>query len=343
MSTVLVTGATGRLGANLVRALVNDGHDVRSFVMPGDKLEYKLEGLDSRICHGNLTDRESIRKACDGVDQIVHCGAVMEQRPQGMDDVGHFDVNTRGTALLLDAARENQAERFVYMSSTATFDVFNTPLDEMPIRDDSPQRPSSFYGMTKTAAERLVWGYHYQYGLPTVILRPNYIMACEQAAQSWRVGSVIAVLKDLGPNSKYALHVPGVENPAAPVEALGVDPDTPCIPRGPDGKSWQWHVVDVRDVIQAILAAVEKSEAVGESFNIAGPLPMDFEIAARHVAEKLGVEPVDVTIPNQWRFWFDLSRTKKLLGYQPEYDIRRMIHDAFAYLDGKDIGVLPAV
>ena len=342
MKPVLVTGATGRLGANLVRALIGKGRAVRSLVMPGDKLERKLSGLGTEIVHGDLLDRESILTVCEGVEAIIHCAAVMASRSPGMSDTGQFDVNTRGTLLLLDAAVEHHVRRFVFVSSTSVFDTDTTPHDQMPIREDTPQRPGGFYGVTKVAAEALVRGCHFQCGLPTVILRPNAILACEEPAQIWRVGYVANRLKRFATDPKSSMYVPGVENPAAPVEALGLDPQTPCVPKTPDGRPWQLHAVDVRDVVQAVLSALEKPEAVGEDFNIAGPLPMDFEIAARHLAERTGVDCAEVTIPNLLRFWYDLSKAEKLLGYEPQYDIRRMIDDALAFQKGEDIGVLPA-
>jgi len=342
MSKTLVTGATGRLGTNLVKDLTREGREVVALVMPGDALERKLQGLACQIAYADLKDRAAIGAACREVDEIVHCGAVMEDRPAGMDDVGHFDVNTRGTLLLLDAAVAQEVKRFVYVSSTAVFDVFNTPAREMPIRDDSPQRPSTFYGLTKTAAERLVAGYHNQYDLPTVVLRPNYIMACEQAAKGWNVGVVHTILKDWAVDPKNSFHVPGLANPAAPLEALGADPAAPCVPRSADGRPWQWHVTDVRDVMQAVRAALREPDAIGRSFNIAGPLPMDWELAARHLAKKRGQDPVEITIPNSWRFSFDVSGAQGTLGYEPQYGIERMIDDGLAFLEGTDIGVVPA-
>ena len=310
-------------------------------MLPGDPFEKKLDSLETEIVYGGLTDREAITAACKDVDEIIHAGAVMTERPPGMDDIGHFDVNTRSTLLLLDAAQKSQVTRFVYFSSTAVFDVSTYPIDQLPIRDDSAHHPLSYYGLTKSVSEQIVEGYHALHGLPTVILRPNYIMACNEPAEAWSVEVVISVLENCPQDPRVNLHVPGVDDPAAPVRALAVDPQTPCIPRNPDGACWQWHVVDVRDVIQAVLRSLEASAAIGQAFNIAGPMPMDHEIAANHLATKTGTTPIEVEIPNPYRFWFDLSRAQDILGYHPQYDIRRMIDDAMAFKEGQDIGVIP--
>ena len=72
--TTLVTGVTGHLGANLVRALLDRGEKVRGFIRPESDLS-GIEGLDIEHAVGDLRDRKSIRVALDGVDRLYHTAA----------------------------------------------------------------------------------------------------------------------------------------------------------------------------------------------------------------------------------------------------------------------------
>src|SRR5688500_5257557 len=83
---VLVTGATGRIGANLCRALLARGYRVRAVVLPGDPAVAKLEGLDVEIVETDLQDAPAVVEVCAGVDAICHLAALMGP------DAGDIDV-----------------------------------------------------------------------------------------------------------------------------------------------------------------------------------------------------------------------------------------------------------
>ena len=123
MEKVLVTGVTGRLGPNVASALIDKGYKVRGFALPKDPGRAKLESLDMEMFDGDLTDAASCARAVDGMDRVVHCAAIMEDIPEGLSMVKYFDVNSRGTFALLQAAAENNIRKFVYISTTATYDV----------------------------------------------------------------------------------------------------------------------------------------------------------------------------------------------------------------------------
>ena len=72
---VLVTGATGLLGANLVRRLLADGHAVRTLVLPGDPAR-ALVGLDVERVVGDLRDADAVARAVDGCARVFHVAAL---------------------------------------------------------------------------------------------------------------------------------------------------------------------------------------------------------------------------------------------------------------------------
>ncbi|MBM4201830.1 MAG: NAD-dependent epimerase/dehydratase family protein, partial [Gammaproteobacteria bacterium] len=91
--TTLVTGATGHLGANLVRALLDRGERVRVFVRPESDLS-GLEGLGVERAIGDLKDRRSIRQSLDGIDRLYHTAAFVSIRDGDRQEL--FDVNVIG-------------------------------------------------------------------------------------------------------------------------------------------------------------------------------------------------------------------------------------------------------
>ena len=141
------------------------------------------------------------------------------------------------------------------------------------------------------------------------------------------------------PNVTY--YSPDDKSPWEIVEKAMKSAEQRCIPRGMDGRPWTWHVTDVRDAVQGVLLAMEKDEAIGETFNIAGPKPLLWDEVVEYLCQKLGEEYCECRLPNYWHFEFDLSKARGILGYDPQYDPKRMIDDGIAFREGKDIGVLP--
>lgn len=112
--TTLVTGATGHLGANLVRTLLDRGEKVRAFVRTQSDLS-ALEGLDVELAYGDLRDIPSIRKALKGVEKLYHTAAFVSIRNGDRQQL--FDVNILGTRYLMQEARRAGVGRVVHTSS----------------------------------------------------------------------------------------------------------------------------------------------------------------------------------------------------------------------------------
>ena len=108
----LVTGATGLVGNNIVRMLVEQGDRVRALVRnPADK---SLGGLPLDIVEGDVCDAATIHRAADGVDRIIHCAARVHLGWRGLDL--HRSVNVEGTRNVARAAKD-AGVRMVHVSS----------------------------------------------------------------------------------------------------------------------------------------------------------------------------------------------------------------------------------
>jgi dihydroflavonol-4-reductase len=128
----LVTGATGFVGAAVVRALLAEGWQVRALVRGGSDRR-NVASLPVEQVVGDLTDRASVRRALEGCEAAFHVAAdyrLWTPRPQEL-----YRTNVEGTSHLLEAARSAGVRRIVYTSSVATVGL---PADGSPGSEDTP-------------------------------------------------------------------------------------------------------------------------------------------------------------------------------------------------------------
>ncbi|MFQ6010378.1 MAG: NAD-dependent epimerase/dehydratase family protein [Candidatus Aenigmatarchaeota archaeon] len=141
---ILVTGASGRVGRHLVRALVKREEHVRVLV----RSEEKAKGLVGvEVYEGDILDKESLKRACEGVDTVYHLAALVRY------DVPEDElqkVNVEGTKNVVEAYG---GRKIIYLSSTA---AMGKKLAEIPANESTECRPTDYYGKTKLEAEKIV-------------------------------------------------------------------------------------------------------------------------------------------------------------------------------------------
>jgi nucleoside-diphosphate-sugar epimerase len=176
---VVVTGAGGWLGRNLVEALVPGRATVRALVQhPGEAAELALTGRNVHPVVGDVRDPVALDELLAGVPEgatVVHAAAVIHP---GRKIRELFDVNVGGTALVLDRARRHRMGRFVHVSSNSPFGVNASPADRFDER--SPFAPYLAYGASKREAEELVQGAAARGDVDAVIVRPPWFYGPHQ-------------------------------------------------------------------------------------------------------------------------------------------------------------------
>jgi dihydroflavonol-4-reductase len=167
--TVLVTGGTGFIGANLVRELLDAGARVRVLARPGSNL-LALTGLDVEVVRGDLLDAASLRAALAGVAVLYHVAA--DYRLWAPDPAVLYRVNVEGTRSLLAAAEAAAVSRIVYTSSVGTLGI---PADGTPGTEATPVGLADMVGdykrskfLAEREAERAA-----ARGVPVVIVNPS--------------------------------------------------------------------------------------------------------------------------------------------------------------------------
>lgn len=169
----LVTGASGHLGANTVRLLVAEGHDVRALVRATSDLR-ALQGLDVDVVTGDLLDADSLRRACDDREWVFHTAAV--HRNFSLEE--ERDIvrpNVEGTRNAVRAAHAAGVTRFIHTSSNAT--VGYAPHGVSPYDETHYMRDATCpYIRSKCESEALALEEAKTLGLPLVVVCPTAIM-----------------------------------------------------------------------------------------------------------------------------------------------------------------------
>jgi len=164
-----VTGATGFVGSHVARVLAEQGADLRLLVRATSDLR-NVDGLKADRVVGDLCDPDSLRTALSGCDVVFHVAA--DYRLWIRDPDQMYRANVEGTRALLDAARRNGIQRFVYTSSVATmgFTKNGHPADEQsPV---SLEDMIGHYKRSKFMAERVAIEAG-QSGMDVVIVNPT--------------------------------------------------------------------------------------------------------------------------------------------------------------------------
>jgi len=160
---VLITGGTGHLGIGVCRAFVKDGFNVRLLC---HKKQGKSLGSDLEIVWGDITQPDSVKKALNGVDAVVHMAGLVQPLTEAKPELA-TRVNVEGTRTVVNLIKE-RAERvpFVFTSSAAVYGPC-PDATELLHPDRTPCNPTSVYAETKLRSENLIK----ESGIGYVILR----------------------------------------------------------------------------------------------------------------------------------------------------------------------------
>ncbi len=319
---VLVTGVTGRVGRNLARSLIADGHRVRGIVLPDDPNLASAQEMGVDCVVGNLRDYATAVEALDGVDHVAHLGAMMLW---GSDEhnLTLFEDNVRGTFNLANAAAlSGQIERFVFASSDEVYPSLGSLYQ--PIDEAHPRLSKSMYGLSKVLGEDILLGFQRTHGLPISIARFALVIEpWESAAKEGWLGRFLFLEPMLG-----MIEARAGSDTARELSGQLESPDTLLIARDADGTPYLFQCVDVRDLVEGLRLLLSAPAAVGEAFNLSGPSAFEFDQVIPYIAERTGYPVVDARITGEpIRVHHSTAKARAMLGYAPQFDIFRSIDD----------------
>ncbi len=290
----LVTGGAGFIGSNLVRALLEQGYDLRVLDNFSTGHRANLDELDVELVEGDLRSYERVTTATRGIDLVFHNAALPSVPRSIQDPISTSEVNVGGTLNVLLAARDQGVKRVVAASSSSVYG--DTP--GMPRCESQRPQPVSPYAVSKLAAEQYCIAAHRVYGVETIVLR--YF-------------NVFGEYQD--PLSGYAAVIPKFIRQLLRGETISVFGD------GTASRDFTY----VENVVLANLLAVGTDGAVGRALNVA----MGGSTTLNALVSTLG-ELLDVSIaptygpprPGDVReSMADITLARELLGYDPSVDL----------------------
>lgn len=308
-TTFLVTGGAGFIGSNLCEAILKLGYKVRCMddLSTGKQknVDLFIDNPNYTFIKGDIKDFDACLKATDGVDYVLN-QAAWGSVPRSIEmPVFYCANNILGTVNMMEAAKQNGVKTFVYASSSSVYgDEPNLPKTEG--REGNLLSP---YALTKMADEEWAKQYTRHYGLRTIGLRYFNVFGRRQ-----------------DPNGAYAAVIPKFIMQLMKGERPTINGD------GKQSRDFTY----IENVIEANLkACLAPEEASGEAFNIAygGREYLNDIYFGLIKALGLDIEPVygpdrkgDIKHSNA-----DISKAKKLLGYDPEWSFERGIEAAIEW------------
>ena len=315
MSTWLVTGGAGYIGAHISRRLMENGHEV----VVVDDLSTGVEAFvpsAAAFVKGSIVDAPLLAEVFGDhrVDGIVHVAGLKYAGVSVAEPLRFFRVNVEGMRVLLEAAVAAGVELFVYSSSCS---VYGTPA-AVPVVEDTPSAPESPYGETKLIGEWLLADVARTAPLRHTSLRYFNV-----------VGSGYDDIDDRSPYNLFPLVFRAIDAGVAP-RVFGTDYPTA------DGSCVRDYI-DVGDLADAHVAAAQRLEAGSElspAYNIGTGLGASvFEVIAA-VERVLGIDLVPELVERRpgdpARIVGDPSAARRDLGWAAQRDLDDMVRTAWA-------------
>jgi UDP-glucose 4-epimerase len=184
----LVTGGAGFIGSNIVKLLLDEGHEVMVLDNLSSGHRCNLASFPQvGFLEGDVRDANVLSRAMTGVEIIFHLAASVGNTRSIEHPIEDSEINVLGTLRVLEAARLSGVRRLVFSSSAGIFGELKT----LPIREDHPTEPDSPYGASKLAAEKLCLVYAKLYPLECVCLRYFNVYGPNQRYDAY--GNVIPI------------------------------------------------------------------------------------------------------------------------------------------------------
>jgi UDP-glucose 4-epimerase len=314
MARYLITGIAGFIGSTLAHALVDQGHEVTGI----DNLSTgNLENL-ADIRHAisfqqmDLQDVAGMKDACDGIDYILHQGALASVPRSVKDPLTSHESNINGTLNLLIAARDAKVRRIVYAASSSAYGDQPT----QPKQEDMSPLPLSPYAVQKLTCEYYIQSFYRAYGLEGVCLRYFNIFGPRQAADSPYSGVI----------AQFTFKMMAGETPTIFGDGL---------------TSRDFNYVDNAVSANLLACLAPREIATGRVFNIGTGRSHTLNEVYATIADQLGFTAKPIygapRAGDIKHSLADITRAQKELGYQPKAHFHEGLRKTVAwYLEEKE-------
>ena len=301
---VLVTGAAGFIGSNLVDALLQIGCKVigidNFFNGKQDNLVNASKDPNFVFYKADIRDFSFLLKICKDIEIIYHMAAFTSVPDSVSMPRSCNDINITGTLNILECGRICNIKTIVFASSGAVYGDTIT----LPMKEDMPTNPISPYGVSKLTGEKYLYQYSKNYGLNTIALRYQNVYGPRQDMSPYS-GVISKWLGNLQKNKNLLIYG--------------------------DGEQIR-DFVYIKDVINANLIAAVSKKVEGEVFNIGSDTKISINELAKTIKEVWGsknikIEYTEPRIGDIKKGYADITKARSLLNFEPKYDIHAGLLD----------------
>lgn len=193
MTNVLITGGAGFIGSHIAARWLREGAMIRIVdnFRSGHRSNLEAIGAGIEFLEGTIEDSSLMDQACEGIDIVHHCAALVSVPESVAKPVETESINTGGVINLLEASRKAGVKRVVFSSTSAVYGLAERPAH----RESDPPAPISPYAVTKLAGEYWMRMYREIHGLETVSLRYFNVYGPRQDPKS-PYAAAIAIFSD---------------------------------------------------------------------------------------------------------------------------------------------------
>lgn len=310
---IFITGGAGFIGTALIKRLINNNEIViydnfHRNALRNTNLE---KHPNIKVIKGDVLELERLKKSIKGADIVIHMAAIAGIDTVIKNPVKTVKVNMIGTYNVLEAVMSlNKIERFIDFSTSEVFGSYAYKSEEKDSTNLQPVGEARWvYATSKLAGEHFTYGYHKEFGLPTISLRPFNIYGPGQVGE----GAIHVFIRRVIDNQTIEIH-------------------------GDGDQIRSWCYID--DMIEAIFLCLTRERAIGEVFNIGNPRGT---ITILSLAEKIkylanskskivhvpkSYVDVELRIPS-------IEKARKILGFEPKIDLDEGIKRTIEWYRGR--------
>ncbi len=351
---ILVTGGMGFIGSYIVDELVKNGHTVQIFdnldpqVHPSEKTP-DYANPHAEFIQGDVRDYEAFKKALTGIEIVFHKAAAVGMGQSQYEIKKFSDVNSGGTANLLDILANNnhKVEKIIVAASCTSYGeglyacethgnqrpglrpseqlekqewepkcpVCAENLIPIPIGEETERISYAIYAQTKMDQEEMVLNIGRTYKIPSVALRYFNVFGPRQSLSNPYTGVGAIFISRLKNNERPVIYEDGNQSR---------------------------DFISVHDIVRANMLAMEKSEGDYQAFNVGTGKAISVAHIARTLARILGKEELEPEITATYRAGdtrhsiADISRIRETLGFEPTVSFEEGLEELIAWSESQE-------